>query len=92
MQQRWVMAAVIAISFGHPTNAYAVSSGGGASCGDGILHERRGEECDDGNADDSDSCSNLCYVNTPLGEGVAAFANSLGNESYSRTRVESPRK
>ncbi|MCB9602563.1 MAG: DUF4215 domain-containing protein [Sandaracinus sp.] len=32
----------------------------GPRCGDGIVHEDEGEDCDDGNADDGDACRNDC--------------------------------
>jgi len=32
-------------------------------CGNGIVDE--GEDCDDGNSNDSDGCSNICVSNTP---------------------------
>lgn len=31
-------------------------------CGDGILQSRHGEECDDGNYNNGDGCSNICNV------------------------------
>ena len=34
----------------------------GPRCGDGVLQQANGEECDDGNTNNSDSCSNSCQV------------------------------
>jgi cysteine-rich repeat protein len=42
-------------------------------CGDGIVDP--GEECDDGNTNDCDSCSNACTLVTGCGDGVVC-----GNE------------
>ena len=35
-------------------------------CRDGILDELNGEECDDGNSNNYDACSNVCTVREPL--------------------------
>ncbi len=40
----------------------------GPYCGDGILQSLYGEECDDGNNDDSDFCSAICKIE-PAGSG-----------------------
>jgi cysteine-rich repeat protein len=34
-------------------------------CGNGIIEPENGEECDDGNNNDSDSCSNTCKIKEP---------------------------
>jgi cysteine-rich repeat protein len=39
------------------------------SCGDGYLNMAAGEECDDGNNDDTDACRNDC-TNAFCGDGV----------------------
>jgi cysteine-rich repeat protein len=31
-------------------------------CGDGFVNPQGGEECDDGNADDTDACRNDCTL------------------------------
>jgi cysteine-rich repeat protein len=41
-------------------------------CGDGIVDP--GEECDDGNTDDCDGCSNHCTLVTGCGDGVVCGA------------------
>jgi len=33
-----------------------------AFCGDGIVNKAAGEECDDGNRNDTDHCSNTCKI------------------------------
>ncbi|USN54090.1 MAG: DUF4215 domain-containing protein [Candidatus Peribacteria bacterium] len=33
------------------------------SCGDGFVQFGNNEECDDGNTDDTDFCSNTCQLN-----------------------------
>lgn len=38
-----------------------------ASCGDELLIKNLGEECDDGNADSGDGCSNVCKVESGFG-------------------------
>ena len=38
-------------------------------CGDGVIQEQNGEECDDGNDNDNDSCKNDCTANV-CGDGV----------------------
>jgi cysteine-rich repeat protein len=43
-------------------------SGATSVCGDGILDTANGEECDDGNTDESDECLNTCRVAT-CGDG-----------------------
>jgi len=45
-----------------------VSCSFGPYCGDGILQTTQGEECDDGNNDSGDFCSELCTVE-PAGSG-----------------------
>ncbi len=40
----------------------------GPYCGDGILQTSQGEECDDGNNDNSDFCSAICKIE-PAGSG-----------------------
>ena len=39
------------------------------SCGDGILHEQYGEECDDGDLENTDACTNVCEFNV-CGDGI----------------------
>ena len=34
----------------------------GPRCGDGVVQQANGEECDDGNSNDNDSCSSICKV------------------------------
>ncbi len=34
----------------------------GPRCGDGVIQENYGEECDDGNDNDTDTCSNICKI------------------------------
>lgn len=36
-------------------------------CGDGVVQESAGEECDDGNTENGDSCSNSCKENEVKG-------------------------
>ncbi|MDC0667098.1 RCC1 domain-containing protein [Nannocystis radixulma] len=43
------------------------STGGDAVCGDGLVQP--GEACDDGNADDSDGCTNAC-AEAACGDGI----------------------
>lgn len=44
-------------------------------CGDGILDRSSGEECDDGNFDDFDSCTKDCKLNV-VGDGIYAHGRS----------------
>jgi cysteine-rich repeat protein len=46
-------------------------------CGDGIVHDRLGEECDDGNTTSEDGCSSSCVVEF-CGDGIAQ--EGLGEE------------
>lgn len=39
-------------------------------CGDGILDQDEGEECDDGNTDPGDGCSPACEIAAVCGDGV----------------------
>jgi hypothetical protein len=40
-------------------------------CGNGIVDEDSDEECDDGNREDADSCTNACETNSCSGSGSA---------------------
>lgn len=57
-----------------PTCAY------GPYCGDGILQSLFGEECDDGNNDDSDFCSAECTIE-PAGSGGGGSSGGGGGTS-----------
>ena len=41
-----------------------------AECGDNFLQEGEGEECDDGNQDNTDSCDNNCKISEKCGNNV----------------------
>jgi large repetitive protein len=51
-------------------------------CGDGFVDF--GEECDDGNFDDSDACSNQCTVNflTFCGDGFVDFGEECDDGNF----------
>jgi cysteine-rich repeat protein len=53
------------------------SSGSGPACGDGTVDEDLGEECDDGNTEDGDSCSADCTI--PTADGWTATYNGPDN-------------
>lgn len=68
------------------TGAYSTSIAGrqcsltcdfGPYCGDGILQTTFGEECDDGNNDNSDFCSALCKIE-PAGSGGGGSSGGGG--------------
>jgi cysteine-rich repeat protein len=48
-----------------------------ARCGDGVLDDERGEQCDDTNATSGDGCSAICAIETPS----FAFIPGRGAES-----------
>src|SRR5262245_3064235 len=39
-------------------------------CGNGKIDTSANEECDDGNDDDTDGCTNACTINLVCGNGV----------------------
>lgn len=45
--------------------------GPGEYCGDGIVQDQEGEQCDDGNRVDNDGCNNLCQVRDAAPEQIA---------------------
>jgi cysteine-rich repeat protein len=57
----------------------------GPYCGDGILQSPQGEECDDGNNDDSDFCSAICKIE-PAGSGGGGASGGGGGGSGGRDR------
>ncbi|PIR48251.1 hypothetical protein COU80_05480 [Candidatus Peregrinibacteria bacterium CG10_big_fil_rev_8_21_14_0_10_55_24] len=49
-------------------------------CGDGIVSPHIGEQCDDANSDDTDSCSHLCFrtgLSTQTGSTAAVFSTPI---------------
>jgi cysteine-rich repeat protein len=56
-----------------------------AVCGDGVVQVLAGEECDDGNADNGDSCTNQC-ISARCGDGL--LQTSLGEECDDGNDVE----
>jgi cysteine-rich repeat protein len=66
--QRYVLLAALV---GILMLARSPAEAGGTSgyCGDGIPQEELGEECDDGNDDDTDLCTNACRISV-CGDGI----------------------
>jgi cysteine-rich repeat protein len=56
----------------------ALEAGG---CGDGAVDAARGEECDDGNDDDSDACRNDCTLPTSGTTGGTAGGATAGGDT-----------
>ncbi len=56
------------------TSLFSVQGRSAQLCGDGILDESVGEECDDGNTVDGDCCSSTCQNSGPAAIGPAACA------------------
>ncbi len=60
-------------------------------CGDGIVDTAAGEECDDGNANPADTCTNNCKLVTVCGDGVKEGAeecddgNNISGDGCSST-------
>lgn len=54
-------------------------------CGDGVV--QGGEECDDGNDDDTDECSNLC-LDARCGDG--SLNRTFGTETFTSPTVTNP--
>ena len=59
----------VEIDLAAPPDAAVGDSGIPPHCGDGVVDPSLGEECDDGNRDDSDSCLSTC-VNARCGDGI----------------------
>ena len=57
----------------------------GPYCGDGILQTLYGEECDDGNNNDSDFCSAICKIE-PAGSGGGGSSGGGGGGGGGRDR------
>lgn len=57
----------------------------GPYCGDGILQTLYGEECDDGNNNDSDFCSSICKIE-PAGSGGGGSSGGGGGGGGGSTR------
>jgi cysteine-rich repeat protein len=47
-------------------------------CGDEVVNWVAGEQCDDGNNDNNDACSNQCRINSTGGSGGAGGAGGAG--------------
>jgi len=50
-------------------------------CGDGVTDTDRGEQCDDGNMNSGDGCSNICQTETatPVCTGLTVSPTTLTN-------------
>ena len=51
-------------------SSFCCTPGGGGQCGNGMTEQ--GEECDDGNSENQDACTNMC-MNAACGDGVVCL-------------------
>ncbi len=68
---------------GDNCDIYCLDEGGNNGddewCGDGILQTSRGEECDDGNQNNSDACSDDCQLQNYCGDDVCDSDETCSN-------------
>lgn len=61
--------------------------GTGDSCGDGVVQAAAGEECDDGNRNDEDSCTRLCRRNV-CGDGLVNIGREACDDGTRNVRPD----
>jgi len=59
------------------TREYDIACPSTPYCGDGVVNNT-GEQCDDGNEVNTDTCSNTCQTNTPAPTGGGGASSSIG--------------
>ena len=61
-------------------------------CGNGVVDANEGEECDDGNANNADGCSNACVVDAAAlcAGALPAQAVNIGDTSVSSVGIDGP--
>ncbi|MBU1239157.1 hypothetical protein KKF84_17305 [Myxococcota bacterium] len=77
LKSRTAIVSLFAVALLSFTACDDTSSGTDPYCGDGIVDPD--EECDDGNAIDGDSCSNLCLVNYVCGDNYCDPGENVAN-------------